>query len=152
MPELGLIGHWTFEEGIGAQAHDVSGNRRHATLTNMDESAAWVSGAVGSALHFDGTNDDLTIPVINGEMKTLALWLQPDPGTGVRPVISVGSMSRIRLNDPLGSVGLMVDQNTSYNAFEPEDNLKYTSSTWSPVIGYIWQVFVGMVEPIPIRF
>jgi hypothetical protein len=113
MPELGLIGHWTFEEGVGTQAHDVSGNRRHATLNNMDESAAWVSGALGTALHFDGTNDNLSIPAINGEMKTLALWLQPDPGTGVRPVISVGNMSRIRLNDPLGSVGLMVDQNTS---------------------------------------
>ena len=113
MPELGLIGHWTFDEGIGVQAHDISGNRRHATLTNMDESAAWVSGAFGTALHFDGTNDNLSIPVINGEIKTLALWMQPDPGTGVRPVISVGNMSRIRLNDPLGSVGLMVDQNTS---------------------------------------
>ena len=110
MPELGLIGHWTFEEGVGTQAHDVSGNRRHATLTNMDESAAWVSGAVGSALHFDGTNDNLSIPAINGEMKTLALWLQPDPGTGVRPVISPGSMSRIRLNDPLGSVGWSNDR------------------------------------------
>ena len=129
MPELGLIGHWTFEEGIGAQAHDVSGNRRHATLSNMDESAAWVSGAVGSALHFDGTNDDLTISVINGEMKTLALWLQPDPGTGVRPVISVGSMSRIRLNDPLGSVGLMVDQNTSTFA-QSSSTGNLVSSDW----------------------
>jgi len=129
MPELGLIGHWTFEEGIGTQAHDVSGNRRHATLNNMDESAAWVSGAVGSALHFDGTNDNLSIPVINGEMKTLALWLQPDPGTGVRPVISVGSMSRIRLNDPLGSVGLMVDQNTSTFA-QSSSTGNLVSSDW----------------------
>ena len=86
-------------------------------------------GAVGSALHFDGTNDDLTIPVINGEMKTLALWLQPDPGTGVRPVISVGSMSRIRLNDPLGSVGLMIDQNTSTFAQSPSTG-NLVSSDW----------------------
>jgi hypothetical protein len=128
-PELGLIGHWTFDEGIGAQAHDTSGNRRHATLTNMDESAAWVSGALGTAVHFDGTNDNLAIPIINGEIKTLALWLQPDPGTGVRPVISVGNMSRIRLNDPLGSVGLMIDQNTSTFA-QSSSTGNLVSSDW----------------------
>jgi|GEM_PF-2244624 len=129
IPELGLIGHWTFDEGIGVQAHDISGNRRHGTLTNMDESAAWVSGAFGTALHFDGTNDNLAIPVINGEMKTLALWLQPDPGAGVRPVITLGNMSRVRLNDPLGSVGLMIDQNTSTFA-QSSSTGNLVSSDW----------------------
>ena len=47
-------------------------------MTNMDESASWVDGAKGKALSFDGTNDEMTIPEVAGEIKTIAFWINPD--------------------------------------------------------------------------
>jgi len=47
----GLVGHWPFDEGAGAIAHDESGNDHHGTIVN----ATWESGQLGAALGFDGS-------------------------------------------------------------------------------------------------
>src|SRR3989338_11291715 len=51
---LGLVGYWSFNEGIGPYAGDSSGNRNQGTLTN---GPTWVDGKRGKALSFDGSND-----------------------------------------------------------------------------------------------
>lgn len=63
----GLAGYWSFDEGDGGQLSDLSLNKNHGTLTNMDPATDWVGGRAGGfgALDFDKTNDyvDTNTPV-----------------------------------------------------------------------------------------
>ncbi|MCF8379846.1 MAG: T9SS type A sorting domain-containing protein [Bacteroidales bacterium] len=56
-----LIAHWSFDEGTGTVAADLSGNGHDANLIGMDESA-WVEGKLFNALNFDGVDDKLIVP------------------------------------------------------------------------------------------
>ena len=49
-----LIGYWTFDEGSGNVAADSSGNGNDGTLEGGPN---WVSGQLGSALEFEGSDD-----------------------------------------------------------------------------------------------
>jgi hypothetical protein len=57
---FGLVGYWSMEDGKGATVTDFSGRRNTGTMTNMDPATDWVTGKVGKALDFDGTNDYVT--------------------------------------------------------------------------------------------
>jgi len=46
--------HWTFDEGIGQEAEDGSGNDNNGTIYG----ATWTEGVSGTALEFDGSIDD----------------------------------------------------------------------------------------------
>ena len=57
-----LVLHLPLDDGSGsAVAADVSGNGHDGTLINMDPNTDWVSGLVGLALDFDGTNDYVSV-------------------------------------------------------------------------------------------
>ncbi|WP_461521653.1 DUF2341 domain-containing protein, partial [Porticoccus sp.] len=78
----GLVGYWNFDEGMGEQAFDLSGNGNHATLTNTTLAADWVEGNTGQALNFTGTEDYVEVPY-SDELKldgdfTITLWNKPD--------------------------------------------------------------------------
>ncbi len=62
-----LLGYWTFEEGAGTVAADLSGNGNDGTLTN---GPVWVTGRFGGGLHFDGDDDY----VDTGSTEDLARW------------------------------------------------------------------------------
>ena len=53
------VGHWTFDEGDGLVARDVSGRGNHGTLGG---GAKWAKGRIGGALKFDGVDDFVSIP------------------------------------------------------------------------------------------
>ncbi|HAD22327.1 MAG TPA: hypothetical protein DCF87_09490, partial [Opitutae bacterium] len=92
-PESGLIGRWTFDEGEGDLVHDVSGNRKHGTMTNMHPINSWVDGAYGKALEFDGVDDNFTIPNLGDEYRTIAFWLKTGPTTGASTIAKFGDQS-----------------------------------------------------------
>jgi len=50
----GLVGYWSFDEGTGLTANDLSRRGNTGTLIN---NPTWVEGRVGRALSFDGVND-----------------------------------------------------------------------------------------------
>jgi chitodextrinase len=55
----GLVAAYSFDEGSGAVAHDLSGNGNDATLHN----AAWVSaGKYGGAVSLNGTSSIVSVP------------------------------------------------------------------------------------------
>jgi len=76
------IAHWKFDEGSGSYAYDSSGNANTGTLTNMSTTTAWVNGAFGTALQFDGSDDYVAVSTsISMATGTLSFWLKPNTTT-----------------------------------------------------------------------
>ena len=76
-PPPSLVAAYSFDEGSGTTANDVSGNANHGTITG----AGWTTGRFGQALSFDGVNDIINVLDSNSldlttEM-TLEAWLRP---------------------------------------------------------------------------
>jgi PKD repeat protein len=84
----GLVGAYTFDEGSGSTAHDISGNGNTATIVG----AGWVtSGKYGGALSFNGTssylniNDSASLDLTNG--MTVEAWVDPTSVSGQEAVL-----------------------------------------------------------------
>lgn len=76
--KTGLVGYWSFEEGTGTKAGDMSGNGNTGTLTNMAEND-WVNGKLGKALDFDGSNDYVGLfsnPLSSMSASSAAMWIK----------------------------------------------------------------------------
>ena len=79
-----IIGYWTFNEGSGDSAYDLSDNGNHFRLLN---GVSWVNGLNGTAVEFDGI-DDMGICVhkpCQAGMTALTIeaviWLERYPDT-----------------------------------------------------------------------
>jgi hypothetical protein len=77
LPDKG--GQWSFDEGSGVMAHDVSGNANDGLLNG---SVNWVPGVNGTALSFNGgASDSVTVSdssVLDiADQITLAAWIRP---------------------------------------------------------------------------
>ena len=74
----GLIGAWPLQETGGLKAYDLSGYRRHGTLTNMEAATDHVVTAMGRALDFDGSNEYVSLGnnfnFISSSSLTIAFW------------------------------------------------------------------------------
>lgn len=57
--DVGLVGHWPFEEGSGTFTADTSGFENHGTL--VGSGVAFVDGRIGMALSFDGVDGRVDI-------------------------------------------------------------------------------------------
>ena len=74
----GLVAHWTFDEGSGSVARDVTGKGHDAALKNVE----WVPSPRGYALRFDGKDDlaqygQVESMLLSGDL-TLAVWVKTD--------------------------------------------------------------------------
>ena len=84
---VGLVGHWTFDEGSGQMANDSAGDTHGtlgATTATGSDDPTWSSGKLGGALDFDGsdlvlTGTDSAITNLSGP-KTFSLWANTDAG------------------------------------------------------------------------
>ena len=56
----GLVGYWSFDEGTGTTARDLSGRGNTGTLVN---NPTWTTGQVGGALSFDGVDDFVNVGI-----------------------------------------------------------------------------------------
>lgn len=94
----GLVGHWTFDEGMGSVVKDISPNQNHGTVVEggqIESPAAmaptWVEGKKGKALQLDGVKQWVKVPssdtinstATNGAF-TLMAWVKATQydGTG----------------------------------------------------------------------
>lgn len=89
----GLIAHWSFDEGSGTVAGDVSGNGNSGALEN---GAAWGEGKLGTAIAFDGVDDQIVRtdggaedPLrLNGlSAVTFVAWVKSSNTTGEQKII-----------------------------------------------------------------
>jgi len=73
----GLVGYWPFDDATGTQAGDSSGNGKHGTLVNMEESD-WVAGKFDRAVSFGGTDEIITLPEVEtiSDTRTICLWFK----------------------------------------------------------------------------
>ena len=78
----GLVGAWVPRLGpTGRTLQDVSGNKNHGTLTNMNPASDWVEGDDGWGLDFDGFNDyvrvagNSTLGLADTDF-TISLWIK----------------------------------------------------------------------------
>jgi len=86
--EADLIGHWAFDEGSGATAHDNSANEFNGTFktgptgwgAGFPEWANDRNGDAGKAIHFDkGANIEIPYNTnLNPKQLTIALWINAD--------------------------------------------------------------------------
>jgi glucose/arabinose dehydrogenase/PKD repeat protein len=79
----GLVAAYSFDEGSGTSAADVSGNGNRGTVSG----AAWAgAGKFSGALSFDGLDDIVTVPhsasLLLTTGMTLSAWVNPSVVTG----------------------------------------------------------------------
>ncbi len=73
-----IVGWWQFNEGEGSVAYDISGHNNHGTLVNNPQWVDGVPGKGGSALEFNGQNNQVKISDPIGELReiTISLWVK----------------------------------------------------------------------------
>ncbi|MCE5187466.1 MAG: glycoside hydrolase family 127 protein [Planctomycetaceae bacterium] len=76
-----LIGHWTLDETAGTTVEDSSTKNMDGSLQNgLAFSMNSVSGQIGTALEFDGSNDYIDLPDGFGDFAkgcTVSVWVYP---------------------------------------------------------------------------
>jgi hypothetical protein len=76
---LGLVGYWSFDEGRGTHASDMSGNGNNGTFAG---NPLWVSGRLGRSLDFNGSTDYVSVAnstsLSFGTAITQAAWVNVD--------------------------------------------------------------------------
>ena len=83
-------GAWALNEGAGAMASDASGSGNHGTVAGAG--ATWTaSGKYGSALSFDGSSGNVTVPsapsLSFNSSYTLEAWVRPTALSGYQTVL-----------------------------------------------------------------
>jgi|GEM_PF-2586244 uncharacterized protein (TIGR02145 family) len=89
---LGLVGYWSFDEGAGTNAGDMSGNGKTGTVSG----ASWTTGKRGQALSFDGTNDYVDAGNVNSSVKTISFWIQASSTTN--RIIDLNGTAKVELS------------------------------------------------------
>lgn len=82
--QTGLVGWWKLDDNAGIGAIDSSTNSNVGTLNNMDDED-WITGKIGNALDFDGSDDRVEIPdnaalQPGNESWTVSAWAKPTDG------------------------------------------------------------------------
>ncbi len=98
-----LLLHYPFDEGVGVDVLDVSGNENHAMTNNMDD-GDWVAGKeakFGTALDFDGSNDFVKSTTffsqpLDGDFSA-SVWFKVGPGQNAR-VIGFNEGQTVQIN------------------------------------------------------
>ncbi len=77
----GLVGYWSFNEGVGTQAGDASGLKNNGVLVN---NPSWLAGKIGRALGFDGATSYVSVPnsaSLNPVNVTVSAWAKSNTST-----------------------------------------------------------------------
>ncbi len=84
----GLVAHYSFDEGVGTIAGDISGNGSTGMLTN---GPTWTAGKISGALSFDGSDDRVmvssqTLPT----QFTISAWLYNPANNVYETIFAIG--------------------------------------------------------------
>ncbi|MEJ2701741.1 MAG: hypothetical protein P8Z79_04800, partial [Sedimentisphaerales bacterium] len=89
-----LVGWWTFDDGSGSLAKDLSGNGVDAVFSG---GPTWDTDAGhGGVLVFDGTDDYVFIDgLYSVPVYTISLWFRVDGGSAQRDIFSAYALTVI---------------------------------------------------------
>ena len=84
----GLVLNFSFDEGEGEIAGDISGNGHNGTIDNPQ----WVDGKFGKALKFDGAGSGMFVTVestdaLNVDECTFMAWINAETWDGTRQIV-----------------------------------------------------------------
>ena len=141
--EDGLVAYWSFDEGSGKKAADVTGNRHDG---EFEGDPKWVAGKFGTALEFDGEDDHVTVADDDAldltDETTWMAWFSPNDVLTSRRLMSK--------ND---SIFVMFDFGNSKDSVDflvkPDNNFAESKTTdWE--IGE-WYHFAGTFDGKTLR-
>lgn len=158
----GLVAHWKLDESSGASTAADSAGVNNGALINMDPATDWVTGKIGNALDFDGTNDYVDISSV--DLSTVAqtagavcAWIKPARAYNSSAIdwiinrhssgdveFQMGHYSSNRLY--FGFVSSYGRYNTGASATTwPQNQWAFYCTTWggSTVSGYVNAVKLG---------
>ncbi len=149
------VAYWKFDEGTGSTLIDSSQYGHNGTITG----AIWVSGRIGNALEFDGSEDYVNVPHttdLNLDQITMEGWIYPTyiPATGFLHIIKKGDQGstintnyRLCIHDKLLSLGVG-DGASWYGYYESVTEL--TTNKWYHVAvtydGYNASIYLNGVR------
>ncbi|MDA8670201.1 PKD domain-containing protein [Flavobacteriales bacterium] len=122
-----LEGHWEMDENSGLIAGDSSGNSRNATISG----ATWVAGKVGSALSFDGVDDEVIATgykgILGSNSRTIAAWIKTSSAGAIAywGENATGKKSALRLrssNPSRGALRFEISGGNIYGTTDLRDN------------------------------
>jgi len=138
----GLVAYWSFDEGTGNIAYDISGNGNNCTIYG----AKWTKGKYGSALQFDGVDDYVLVPEddsLKPTEVTVSAWIYftgdvYESHSIVRLIKSLGNSYGFSISKETGGSGKL--EFASYN-----DGWYITATNFS---GYVnkWTHIVGIYD------
>ncbi len=75
--ENGLVGYWHLDDATGTVASDASGLGNKGTLVNSPTWQSGVSCVAGACVSFNGTNNQITIPLVTNAVNNISLsaWM-----------------------------------------------------------------------------
>jgi len=96
-PHSGLVGYWTFDEGTGTIAYDLSGYGNNGSLYNFNWTATsgWTTGKISGALNFDGVDDRVdcgngtSLNIANG--ITIEAWVNTNSYGSYKKILIKGN-------------------------------------------------------------
>ena len=134
----GLVGYWSFNEGAGKTAADVSGNGHDGKIEGAPK---WVEGKFGSALDFDGEDDHVVIPDDDAldltDNVTYMAWFSPNDVLTSRRMISK--------NDSVFVIFDFGNSKESIDFLVKPDNANVESKTTDWKVGE-WYHFAGTFD------
>lgn len=137
-PDSGLVGYWKLDEGSGTSAADSSTNAITAgTLTN---GPTWVTGQIGSAVDFDGTNDYITVADNSlldfGDTDdfTISGWFNRDTFTSVEEMVvkydGVNPGYHVYITDTAGGSSLQAQLFDGTDTYSLSGTTAFTAAGW----------------------
>jgi prepilin-type N-terminal cleavage/methylation domain-containing protein len=136
--QRGLIGYWNFDEGSGTSVSDSSGNANTGTLINAP---AWVTGKIGNALSFNGSNTYVSLGALsNPNAVTFFAWVNPTVGysSSHNTIIAEIGTQYLSLNSNKGFLSGRIDtiqRSTGGNTLIAGGGWHLVVGTWSSATG-----------------
>ncbi|MGB7394151.1 MAG: LamG-like jellyroll fold domain-containing protein [Pricia sp.] len=134
--EDGLVGHWPLDESSGTNANDVSGQGRDGRLENgLTFNSNKTAGVQGGALAFDGTNDRINLPDIDGNLRSgfsVSAWIRPSNANGgYQGIVGSTTASGFMMFVNRGQLAFAVDTNENGRKLVSQGSIR--SNVWQLV-------------------
>ncbi len=146
-----LVGYWDLDQSSGNTASDRSGYGYDGTLGGgFTFTSNSLSGVVGTALDFDGTNDYVSTGNISAmdfpgtKPFTIAAWVRPNSGAQTGLIFSHDRI--VTANCRQYYFGLSALRAWFHRSTSSDVNLFSTSTTTAGVWGHIAATFDGTTE------